>query len=76
MKTRNPVEPKRFSKINADKTRARVEQFYGLSALLATWEMQPAQMQAENRDYLLRLRKKLRNVRNYLAHRSEAGADI
>jgi hypothetical protein len=45
-------------------------------ALLATWEQQPAQVQAQENDYILELRKKTRQIRNYITNRSDAASDL
>jgi hypothetical protein len=57
-------------------TEVRIEQYQGMLALLATWEQQPAQVQAKENDYILELRKKTRQVRNYITNRSDAASDL
>lgn len=57
-------------------TEKRVEQYHALHALLSTWEKQPNDVQIKNHDYLLGLRARVRNVRNYVIHRKDANATI
>jgi hypothetical protein len=57
-------------------TELRIEQYQLLMALLATWEQQPADVQAQQNDYILELRKKTRQVRNYITNRSDAASDL
>ena len=68
--------PQRPTEVNEEKTRARVEQYHGVVALLATWEQQPDEIQARNYAYIMKLHKKVRTVRNYLLHRADAKAHV
>ena len=51
-------------------------QYYGKEALLKTWEEQPMQLQAEEHEYLLGLKVRIRMVRNYILHRSDVEAEV
>jgi hypothetical protein len=57
-------------------TELRIEQYECTMALLQTWEQQPAEVQAQEHDYILELRKKARQIRNYVVHRSDATAVV
>jgi hypothetical protein len=57
-------------------TEVRIEQYQLLMALLATWEQQPAQVQVQENDYILELRRKTRQIRNYITHRADAASDL
>ena len=57
-------------------TVARIEQLHGKEALLATWEQMPEELRMQEHDYLLELRKNIRQVRNYIVHRRDPGADL
>lgn len=72
MKNRNPGNPKRSTEANERKTQERIAQYHGVSDLLRTWEQQPESVQADNHEYIIYLRAKVRMVRNYLLHRSDA----
>lgn len=76
MPRRNPQDPKRFLEINQRKTQQRIEGYYLLEALLRTWELQPDEVQSDNHAYIIRLRAKLRNNKNYLLNRSDKQSDI
>ena len=76
MKIRNINNPQRPTEANEEKTRIRVEQYHGVVALLATWEQQPDDIQARNWAYIIRLRAKVRTVKNYLIHRADAKAHV
>ena len=75
MKQRN-IRTHRQTEANERKTQERVDQYYGLEALLRTWELESDDVQIKNHDYLLELRRKLRNVKNYIMHRADANAEI
>ena len=51
-----------------------IQQYEGKLALLKTWESLPAEIQ-EN-DYIIALKSRLRQVRNYLLHRKDPIANI
>ena len=76
MKRRNPSHPHRQTKAQAKLTAVRVEQFYGLVALLNTWEQQPDEVQIRNHAYIIGLRARVRQVRMYVLHRADPDADI
>ncbi len=76
MKNRNPGNPKRPTEANARRTQERIEQYQGKIALLNTWEAQPDSVQADNHDYIIELRATVRNVKNYLLHRSDAKVNV
>lgn len=75
MKQRNP-NTHQHTERNERRTRIQVERYYGVNALLATWESQPADVQERNHDYIIQLRAKVRNVRNYLLNRNDATINI
>jgi hypothetical protein len=52
----------------------RIDQYRGLKALLATWEEVPIDRQDPS--YMNELRKKVRQVRNYIEHRADAEATV
>lgn len=76
MPNRNPNKPHRFIEANERKTVAKIEQYHGLMALLATWDKAPAQMQFRNHDYILRLRARARVVKNCVLHRADPNANL
>jgi hypothetical protein len=51
-----------------------IQQYQGKLALLKTWESLPAEIQ-EN-DYIIALKSRLRQVRNYLLRRKDPIANI
>jgi hypothetical protein len=55
-------------------TADRIQQYEGKLALLKTWESLPAEIQ-EN-DYIIALKSRLRQVRNYLLRRKDPIANI
>jgi hypothetical protein len=68
---RNPQKnPHRDTPENQRRTEERVQQYYGKAALLATWETQPDSVQIDNHDYLVQLRRNVRQVRAYILHRA------
>jgi hypothetical protein len=54
----------------------RVEQYHGKLAVLQTWEQQPTEVQDANAKYILELRRVVRQIRNYISHRSDPEAEI
>ena len=76
MRNRNPGKPQRYIEKNERKTQERIEQHLGICALLRTWETQPAEVVHANHDYIIRLRARERNIRNYLLHRADARVDL
>ena len=72
---RNP-KSHRPSAANAARTQRRIESYYLLVALLATWELQPEEIQIKNHSYIIRLRAKVRTHRNYLQNRADPHSDI
>ena len=76
MKQRNNNKTHRLIEANERKTQQRIEQHLGICALLRTWETQPAEVVHANHDYIIKLRKRERDVRNYLMHRSDARVDL
>ena len=75
MKQRNPNNHP-ISERNEKRTRVQIERYYGVAALLATWETQPAEVQERNHDYIIALRAKVRNVRNYLLNRNDPTINV
>jgi len=76
MPNRNPNKPHRFIEGNERRTIERIEQYHGKVALLATWDEQPNEVQLRNHDYLLALRKTVRQVKMYVLHRADPNADL
>lgn len=78
MKNRNPPKsPQRFrDAANQKRTEERISQYYGKIALLNTWEAQPEEIQIRHHDYLLELRKTVRQVKMYVLHRAGPDAEI
>ena len=75
MKQRN-TNSHRITEANKERTARRVEEYYGLDALIRTWEATSDEVQIREHDYILELRRRLRNVKNYIAHRADAGAEV
>jgi hypothetical protein len=76
---RNPSDPQRRTEANEQRTIARIDQYRGIQDLLRTWEdekITPIEVQIRNHAYIIRLRARERNVKNYLLHRSDAKADV
>jgi len=55
--------------------RALMEQLEGKNALLATWEIQPQDLQVKEAPYLRQLRGRIRTIRTYILHRRDAEAN-
>jgi len=70
MKRRNPSDPQRQTAANARKTEERVEQYRGLQALLDTWETTDDETHIANHEYIIKLRARVRQVKNLLLHRA------
>jgi hypothetical protein len=49
-----------------------LELYRSKQALLQEWEAAPAREQAENYEYIQELTRKVRKLRNYLAHRKDS----
>jgi hypothetical protein len=73
---RNPQATQRRTEANQRRTAERIDEYLGVQALLKTWESQTDEVQANNHSYILELRRRERNVKNYLQHRSGPDADI
>jgi len=74
---RNPNNPQRRTESQARKTAERIDVYLGKAALLKTWEeMTGDDLQIQEHDYLLALRRRVRINHNYLLHRSGPDADI
>ena len=58
------------------RTMDRIDQYHGKLALLQTWENLSAERQEKDALYLLELRRRVRQIRNYIEHRAGAEADI
>ena len=76
MGNRNPNKPHQYVERNERRTIERIEQYHGKVALLATWDEQPNEVQIRNHDYLLALRKTVRQVKMYVLHRADPNADL
>ena len=66
----------RTTEANKERTRERVEEYLTVQALRMTWEEQSDDVQVREHDRILRLRKRERNLKNYLSHRADAGAEV
>ena len=75
MKQLNP-NSHRITEANKERTEKRVETYYGKNDLLRTWELADENVQYRNHTYLLGLKKRVRENRNYLLHRGSADASI
>ena len=75
MKQRN-TNSHRTTEANKEKTAKRVEEYYGLDALIRTWEATSDEVQIREHDYILELRRRHRNVRNYIQHRGTHDAEL
>ena len=76
MKQKNP-KSHRQTEANDKKTLERIETYLGKSALQETWDRYASQeLQIEEHDYILGLRKRVRENRNYVAHRNDPKAEI
>lgn len=73
---RNPTNPQRLTAANQRRTQARVDQYHGLVDLLRTWELQSDDIQIKFHDDIIKLKARIRNVKNYLLHRSDAKVKI
>jgi len=74
---RNPQKSsQRRTEAQARKTAERIDEYLGVRELLRTWELQPDDVQCREHDYILRLRKRERTVRNYLSHRAGPDSDL
>lgn len=74
---RNPDNnPHREIEANDQRTFKVVETYQGKCAVLATWEKEPDEVQANNHDYIIRLRATVRKFKNYLVHRADARIKI
>ena len=76
MKQRNNNQPHRTTEANAKRTEKRVETYYGKNDLLRTWELAESNVQIRNHDYLLGLKKRVRENKNYLLHRATPDSDL
>lgn len=75
-RTNPPRETQRITQANKNRTQKVIEKYHGKNDLLRTWELEPAKVQQSNHDYILELRKKVRNLRNLLLHRASPDATI
>jgi hypothetical protein len=62
--------PQRRTEANTERTQKLVETFKGKCDLLSTWEATSDDVQADNHDDILKLRAKVRTLRNRISHRS------
>jgi len=53
-----------------------LQEYEGKLALLQTWESLRAETQLQENDYIIALKSRLRQVRNYLLHRKDPIANI
>ena len=53
-----------------------IQQYEGKLALLQTWQSLRTETQLRENDYIITLKSRLRNVRNYLLHRKDPIANI
>lgn len=75
---RNPTAPQRDrTEKNERRTQERIEQYHGKLALHETWEKcASAELQSREHEYILSLRRQIRNVKNYILHRAGPDAEI
>ena len=53
-----------------------IQQYEGKLALLQTWQSLRVETQLRENDYIIALKSRLRQVRNYLLHRKDPIANI
>ena len=53
-----------------------IQEYEGKLALLQTWESLRAETQLQENDYIIALKSRLRQERNYLLHRKDPSANI
>jgi hypothetical protein len=75
MKQRNPASH-RLTERNEARTAKQVERYHGLNDLLRTWESMPDEVQITNHSYILEVKRKCRNTKNLLLHRSTPEAGV
>lgn len=66
----------RVTESNERRTQERIAQYYGKADLLKTWETQPEKVRMRNHAYILKLRARLRMVKNLVMHRASPDADL
>jgi hypothetical protein len=76
MKRKTPMPPLRYVKANQRKTEERIQQYQAKLALLQMWEQQPVTVQIKNRDYLMKLRARVRASKMYILHRNDPRAVV
>lgn len=73
---RNNPKSHRATEANQKRTQKVIETYLGKKDLLATWEKQSDDVQIKEHDNLLELRRKIRNLSNYIAHRATPDSDL
>jgi len=73
---RNPVKSHRSTEANAKRTEKVKEAYYKKCILLSCWEDMPMATQCREHDYILTLRARIRNLKNYLSHRNSPDSDL
>ncbi len=76
MKIRNNNKPHRQTEANQRRTQAVMDRYYGKVALLNTWESMSEQVQADNHDYIIEQRARLRTLKQMILHRADPNASI
>ena len=77
VKQRNPrADSHRRTEANAKRTERVRDAYYKKKLLLSCWEDMPMATQCREYDYILALRARVRNLKNYLLHRSGPDADV
>lgn len=65
-----------FTERNQLRTEKRIEVYQGKKALQDTWDEAPHDLQEQHHDYLLELRRRVRQERNYVLNRGDPTANI
>ena len=77
---RNPLSKShRSTEANAKRTAERIDEYLTIKALRETWDDErctPMALQCKEHAYVLKLRARERNVRNYLSHRATPESDL
>jgi len=76
MRQRNPGSPQRHTLANERKTAKRIEQYHGKLALVATWEQASDTIQIREHDYIIQLKRNVRQIKNYILNRADPNADL
>lgn len=72
-----PRSPQRFrTEASSRRTQVVIERYLGKLALQETWDRAPMTTQYRHHDYVLGLRKKVRETKNLIDHRAGPDSDL